>query len=317
MDPKTSFLLDIHLKANPRICRKDIPCYRFSKVVDSDLCNFKDFVREIVDQFPHGYQEIVHVFYYDDVKKYSEVRTDQELLAMFSKHVDSKKVRMTITYTEPRDVPIAECCHPEISAGLDIPCTPSLAAPSLGAASQSTEHVSSQHSKPTTSKQPVEPSDEPDDDDGCLPNPKPHKEHVGVHDEGVYYAAPKTHVEGGGLGAQSESDSESGSESDKEYEEEDGLIGKDPVLPKPNVAYDPNDPPMSVGSLYPNISQFRLALSQHAIKNEFEYNTEKSDPERLRAYCSKKEEEGCKWRLHASTYRDGVTIKVIGYSCQL
>jgi len=178
--------------------------------VDSDLCNFKDFVREIVDQFPHGYQEIVHVFYYDDVQKYSEVRTDQELLAMFSKHVDSKKVRMTITYTEPRDVPIAECCHPEISAGLDIPCTPSLAAPSLGAASQSTEHVSSQHSKPTTSKQPVEPSDEPDDDDGCLPNPKPHKEHVGFHDEGVYYAAPKTHVEGGGLGAQNESDSESG-----------------------------------------------------------------------------------------------------------
>ena len=175
MDPKTNFLLDIHLKANPRKCRKDIPCYRFSKVVDSDLCNFKDFVREIVDQFPHGYQEIVHVFYYDDVKKYSEVRTDQELLAMFSKHVDSKKVRMTITYTEPRDVPIAECCHPEISAGLDIPCTPSLAAPSLGAASQSTEHISSQHSKPTTSKQPVEPSDEPDDDDGCLPNPKPHK----------------------------------------------------------------------------------------------------------------------------------------------
>ena len=89
------------------------------------------------------------------------------------------------------------------------------------------------------------------------------------------------------------------------------------MLPKPNVAYDPNDPPMSVGSLYPNISQFRLALFQHAIKNEFEYNTEKSDPERLRAYCSKKEEEGCRWRLHASTYRDGVTIKVIGYSCQL
>ena len=74
---------------------------------------------------------------------------------------------------------------------------------------------------------------------------------------------------------------------------------------------------MSVGSLYPNIAEFRLALSQHAIKNEFEYNIEKSDPERLRAYCSKKEEEGCKWRLHASTYRDGVTIKVIGYSCQL
>jgi hypothetical protein len=30
--------------------------------------NFKDFVREIVDQFPHGYQELVHVFYYNDVE---------------------------------------------------------------------------------------------------------------------------------------------------------------------------------------------------------------------------------------------------------
>jgi hypothetical protein len=36
MDPKTSFLLDIHLKANPRKCRKEISCYRFSKVVDPD-----------------------------------------------------------------------------------------------------------------------------------------------------------------------------------------------------------------------------------------------------------------------------------------
>ena len=73
MDAKTSFLLDIHLKANPRNCMKDIPCYRLNKVVDSDLCNFKDFVGEIVDQLPHGYQETVDVFYYDDVKKYLEV----------------------------------------------------------------------------------------------------------------------------------------------------------------------------------------------------------------------------------------------------
>jgi len=152
MDAKTSFLLDIHLKANPRNCMKDIPCYRLSKVVDSDLCNFKDFVGEIVDQLPHGYREIVDVFYYDDVKKYSEVKTDQELLAMFSKQVDSKKMRMTITYTKPRDVPIIEYCHPEISAGLDIPCTPSLAAPSLAAASQSTNPLYSQLNKPTTSQ---------------------------------------------------------------------------------------------------------------------------------------------------------------------
>ena len=138
MDPKSSFMLDIHLKANPRKCRKD-SCYRFSKVVDSDMCNFKDFVGEIMDQYPHGFQEVVHVFYYDDFQKYVEVRTYQELLAMFSKHVDNKKVRMTITYTEPTDVPIIECIHPEISARLDIPCTPSVACPSFAAPSQSTQ----------------------------------------------------------------------------------------------------------------------------------------------------------------------------------
>jgi hypothetical protein len=48
-------------------------------------------------QFPYGYQEVVHVFYYDDVKNYSQVRTDQELLEIFNKHVDSKVVHMTIT----------------------------------------------------------------------------------------------------------------------------------------------------------------------------------------------------------------------------
>jgi hypothetical protein len=54
-------------------------------------------------------------FYYDGVKKCSlEVPTDQELLEMFSKHVGSKVVRMTITYTKPTDdVPIPESYTPE------------------------------------------------------------------------------------------------------------------------------------------------------------------------------------------------------------
>lgn len=81
-----------------------------------------------------------------------------------------------------------------------------------------------------------------------------------------------------------------------------------------NVAYDRDDPPMSVGRLYPNLKEFRLALSQHAIKNEFEYNTKKSDLERMIAYCSRKDQEE-RWRLYASTYLDGITIKVIAYSC--
>lgn len=34
----------------------------FDKVVDSDVCNFKDLTQEIVDEFPHGLYEVVTVF---------------------------------------------------------------------------------------------------------------------------------------------------------------------------------------------------------------------------------------------------------------
>jgi hypothetical protein len=62
--------------------------------------------------------------------------------------------------------------------------------------------------------------------------------------------------------------------------------------------------------VYPNTAQFKLALSQHAIKNEFEFNIEKSDPERLRVTIPRRKTsvDG----LRAFIYRDGITIKVIG-----
>jgi hypothetical protein len=89
------------------------------------------------------------------------------------------------------------------------------------------------------------------------------------------------------------------------------LVGKDP-LPDyvVNMDYDRDNPPMEVGSTYPNIEEFRLALSQHAIKNEFEYNMKKSEPDRYTTYCSIKREDKCPWRIHASIIGDGVTVKV-------
>jgi hypothetical protein len=76
------------------------------------------------------------------------------------------------------------------------------------------------------------------------------------------------------------------------------------------VAYDKEDPPIVVGSTYLSIEQFKLALNHYAIKHEFEYLTEASDPGRLRVYCSRKVEERCRWRLHASTMDDKVSVKV-------
>jgi hypothetical protein len=50
---------------------------------------------------------------------------------------------------------------------------------------------------------------------------------------------------------------------------------------------------MTEGSTYPNMDEFKLALSQHAIKHEFEYNTEKSTPFRSRGYCKSRDEDNC------------------------
>jgi hypothetical protein len=188
MDPKLSYLLKIRLTGNPKKHRKDFSYFECSKVVDFDLCNFKDFVQEIVDQYPHGYNETVHVFYYDVAQKtFPQIKTDQELLKMFTKHVDSKIVLMTITYTEPTDVvPVPQWCYTEE----DIPM------------SQITEPIAKLPTQPCTS----EPSTYNNDDDGYLANPEPHNEHVGVDEEGFYLTAEKI--------ASEESDSKS--ESDEE-----------------------------------------------------------------------------------------------------
>ncbi|WVZ98568.1 hypothetical protein U9M48_043996 [Paspalum notatum var. saurae] len=68
--------------------------------------------------------------------------------------------------------------------------------------------------------------------------------------------------------------------------------------------YDKEDPPMSVGSTYRSMEEFKLALAQHAVKNEFEYMISQSEPSRFGAYCRRKEQETCNWRIHASTSDD-------------
>ena len=107
------------------------------------------------------------------------------------------------------------------------------------------------------------------------------------------------------------SDSEEESYSDSDYMEDDGDgTVKDKMPPhNPEVVYDKADPPMAVGSIFSDMNSFRLALATHAIRHEFEYNIEKSEPGRYRANCSGKA-EGCRWRIHASTMGDHTTVKV-------
>jgi hypothetical protein len=166
-------------------------------------------------------------------------------------------------------------------------------------------------------------------DDSYLCNPIPENEHVGIDEEKMYLdkepmplnvvlfsdkEKDKNYVPEDDSEDDSENESEKESKDESEDESEDEPEVEEEfheVDHAPNVEYDKQDPPMTVGSTYPNMGEFKLALSQHAIKRGFEYNTEKSTPYRFRGYCKRKDDDGCPWRIHASTTADRCTVVVI------
>jgi hypothetical protein len=80
---------------------------------------------------------------------------------------------------------------------------------------------------------------------------------------------------------------------------------------EPLFFYDRDNPDMTVGTLYPSMPEFRLAVRQHAIMKEFELGTEKSDPSRFRGFCKSK---GCKWIIRGRTQRDNsVRVHITNY----
>jgi hypothetical protein len=111
-------------------------------------------------------------------------------------------------------------------------------------------------------------------------------------------------------------ESEDGSEDD-EVEEDDEVQAEEDEVPcndgnnAPNVECDIEDPPMVVGSTYSSMATFRLAMSQHEIKHQFEFNIAKSGPQRFRAYCSRRDLGKCPWWLYASTSKGSTTVTII------
>jgi hypothetical protein len=59
-DIETSFNLEIRI-ITPTMRGS---WFGINKVVDSDTTNFKDLVDEIVDKYPHGYGDVVKLFYF-------------------------------------------------------------------------------------------------------------------------------------------------------------------------------------------------------------------------------------------------------------
>ena len=74
--------------------------------------------------------------------------------------------------------------------------------------------------------------------------------------------------------------------------------------------YDPNKPCMDIGTVYPNMKEFRLAMKQFAINEEFEVHIVKTDKMR---YIEKCNAGGCPWHINRRTLHDGATVKVFNY----
>lgn len=156
-------------------------------------------------------------------------------------------------------------------------------------------------------------------EDTYLCNPLPENEHVGIDEEIMYLEDAPVHVV---VGHEKEKDKEDihndGNEDPSEVEAECGgqveadedLVGHEAEHIR-KFEYDENDPPMAVGSMSPSMAEFKVAISQHAIKHEFEFDIEKSASYRFRAYCSRRDKDKCPWRLHASTTDDLTTVVVI------
>lgn len=82
------------------------------------------------------------------------------------------------------------------------------------------------------------------------------------------------------------------------------------------ISYDKNNPSMEVGTLYPTMDEFKLAVRQFAINNEFNLGVEKSCKTIYRAYCkSGDEDRPCPWRINGRKHNTQATTEVNIFYC--
>ena len=76
------------------------------------------------------------------------------------------------------------------------------------------------------------------------------------------------------------------------------------------IIYDKDKPQIKLGSMFPSMNEFRLAVRQYAINEEFELATEKSCTTKFRGHCKAKE-NGCPWQIIGNKKSGLPTITVM------
>jgi len=74
------------------------------------------------------------------------------------------------------------------------------------------------------------------------------------------------------------------------------------------ITYDKDHPKMDLGTMYPSMKEFRLAVRQFAINEEFELAIKKTDRTRYIANCNA---DDCPWHIVGRTQPDGRTVMVL------
>jgi len=72
-----------------------------------------------------------------------------------------------------------------------------------------------------------------------------------------------------------------------------------------------SNPSMEVGTVYPNMEEFKLAVRHYIIKKKFDIKVEKSCKTIYRAFC-KSGDEGCRcpWRINGRKIKGTPTMEV-------
>jgi hypothetical protein len=92
---------------------------------------------------------------------------------------------------------------------------------------------------------------------------------------------------------------EGGANSSRDWNDCDDNSATIPIfqqLPRESQMFDRNNFVMEPGSLYLNVKEFRLAMRQYVIDEEFELGIEATDKTRYRGYCHGGE---CPWSINA------------------
>ena len=94
----------------------------------------------------------------------------------------------------------------------------------------------------------------------------------------------------------------------------DAAIPTSDVIPSELViSYDKDHPKMDLGTIFPSMKEFRMAVRQFAISEEFDLGTEKSDPTRFRGFC--KSTGDYPWKINGSKHKGASTVEVKIFLC--